>query len=640
MDFFATMMPVQPAVRSAIGTGGRALPRLGRLFYSRYPNAPDSKYVLPLSCFAAVGVGPFFSDATTQIPLNIAEILAVPGINEYHLLASLTKGVAVYDPYTTPDATLAKVHRYFGGTLDVRPTVLFNGMDFTGGTFTGGPTYVADNLGVLRQSLGNEPAIQGVVRAITVAEGAVLGSGLNPYPSEGGTWNPGGTTVPTVNASDTFSGLACKSVAFPVLGSGGYAVSRATGASFAVVAGNRYSSSYKIALSRALVGSETIRVYFTGAGGVGSVDLNSSNLTTWNTVTGPEGVIVTSGNDNLAVSSGAAGYATPITIYVREASCKQVIPQYLDTGLLSDNIQTRTGNEDFTSYTDAEVFKDYSNDDPLLAPRYLNEPARTKYSLQSATPATHTTGSVPVGTYCLWCEGGTSVTASAGTAIGTFGAATPSAPATITITTAGTVVLTVAGAVTWVQFEIGAFPTSRIYTTTASLVRAATVLSYPTAGKIRPNNMAFLMTVVPRATGQSSVYLFGCYTDASNYVAVIADPTVITYRKCTAGVSTDATVALTHSKDVPIQVIRVGSAQAGMQVAVRWYTGGAWSAWTDGEAVTTAAAKANAVIGSTWQPGQLNSLGQFTGNISKLNTRLIPDGLTDPLAWAKKEFGV
>lgn len=40
---------------------GRKLPSLGRLAWLRSPNAPDSKYSLPISCFAAVGVGPFFS---------------------------------------------------------------------------------------------------------------------------------------------------------------------------------------------------------------------------------------------------------------------------------------------------------------------------------------------------------------------------------------------------------------------------------------------------------------------------------------------------------------------------------------------------------------------------------------------------
>ena len=36
----------------------------------------------------------------------------------------------------------------------------------------------------------------------------------------------------------------------------------------------------------------------------------------------------------------------------------------------------------------------------------------------------------------------------------------------------------------------------------------------------------------------------------------------------------------------------------------------------------------------------LNSASQFTGNLSELDTRFIPDGIADPLAWAKQQWGL
>lgn len=749
--------------------GGLALPRTGLLCWLRSVNSDNvlndestatledllnAGYALPVSCYvAAGGTGFWFSDSTTPITKTMSQIIAWAGINEYHVLASATKGLAVYDPYTTPDATLSKAHRVMKQTLDVRPTIHYNGamskedIVDAGGTYTGGSVYVPDHLGVLRSPGADQPAVDGLRLATTVAEGALLGPELvvnGGFDSSTGWSSETGWTIASgkLSSANTITygpyststpiavGKKCRLTFDLVVASGSVSV-RCGGAQSAAIS---TSGAHAVELTTSAAGNAPFQVRSAATGFTGSIDnisvkeiiptyldttstgtpiipytnvqtrtsgtiLDGSELgpelaingdmssptgwtfdfTTQANISGGKLNFIAGGNspdafqsgyvangkrykitftlDNIygvgasvRIKAGATGtlltsrtepgtYTEYVTWAV--ASTAVILFATATTTAVIDNLSIKEVLPAFTNvFTDSTTVKDYTPSNPLTAPLWLCEPARTNYALQSATPVTHTTGSIPAGTYCLWCEGGTSVTATAGTAVGTFGAATPGVPKTITITTAGTVVLTVAGVVTWVQLESGAFPTSRIPTTTGSITRAGCVETFPTLGKIRSNNQAHLQTFVPRATGQSSIYLFGCYTDASNYTAIIVDPTVITYRKRTAGVNTDATVSIAHTKDVPLQICRVGSSLAGMQIAARQYTGGAWSAWTDGTAVTTTAAKANAIIGSTYQIGALNSLGQPSGNLSELISWLIPDGISSPLTLAKKEFGV
>lgn len=109
----------------------------------------------------------------------------------------------------------------------------------------------------------------------------------------------------------------------------------------------------------------------------------------------------------------------------------------------------------------------------------LVEPAATNYAMNSSVPATHTTGSLPIGAYVCWIEGTGSVAVTAGTATLTGnGTATAGTPDTFNVTVAGTITLTVTGTVTFLQVEGGSVPTSRIYTTTAAVTRAADTLAY------------------------------------------------------------------------------------------------------------------------------------------------------------------
>ena len=305
--------------------------------------------------------------------------------------------------------------------------------------------------------------------------------------------------------------------------------------------------------------------------------------------------------------------------------------------LPSANQPTRTFDAEFTTSTPATTYKKYTRTNPSVdLPGYLCEPARTNYALNSAAPATHTTGTIPVGTYTLWQDGTGSITATAGTAVGTFGTASNGTPATITITTAGTVVLTASGTNTWVQLELGAFATSRITTASAAVTRQGTVLSFPTLGKIRNNDIAFKLSAVPRGAGQSG-YLWGSYTNASNFTYLSIGPYDITFKSVVNGFSQDLAIAsYTHKADTPFEVILCKSTR-GSQLLVREYSGGTWQPWVRGG---FSVASDNLVVGSAYTLGAFNNAGQFAGNISELDSLLIPAGIANPVTWVESQWGV
>lgn len=304
---------------------------------------------------------------------------------------------------------------------------------------------------------------------------------------------------------------------------------------------------------------------------------------------------------------------------------------------------TRTFDAGFTTSVPGPTYKKYTRTNPALdLPGQVNEPARTNYSLNSAVPATHTTGTVPIGTYTLWQEGTGSITATAGSAVGTFGTASNGTPATITITTAGTVVLTASGTNTWVQLESGPFKTSRILTTSAAAVRQGTVLSFPTAGKIPVNNFAIRMTVVPRQPGIGGTYpqLFGMYADGNNAVWLqFTQTSSITATVKKSGVAATVSVSASLVYGVSTDIIFIKSS-AGMSVSKRTYSFPSWASWVDSSILTSNTAIDDVVLSAKYQLGALNGATQFAGNISLFDCVPIPSGITDPLAWAKQQWGL
>jgi len=671
-------------------THGRVLPAAGRLFRATTPNATGAdtgKWILPESCFAAVGEGIFFESDGTPIAVSGQTILDWEGINKYHILFSLAKGLVVYDPYTTLDATIVKADRYMKLPLYTdTPNVYFNGVDITGSTATTWPgTVVQDYLGNYIKTPTNKPAIQG--GRWTGTEWVT--TKLDGTPILPSTSQPTRTSGTVLDGSEL--GPELLTVAQQQCDSGWLVIGESTisGGNLNLISTGSLSQVY---VPSVLSIGKTYRLSYTVVSASGQMkDDNSRVLPTAlgvNTVT--------------YVSPGTALAFTRVSacnIVLSDASVKEVLPAFTNV------------------FTPSTTFAKFTRANPAVdMPGYLSEPARTnKCTCRKANPV-DTTGltksgdaaavlSVVDDTAALTAAGLIGRTDSPCTSGKVYkldnSLGTINADATVAGTTAnvnvhsmsmfaratggsggglnisgggqysGTVnstyakltkenfvppsttqslkAVATAGSIVYFilpQLEEGAFATSPICKLQdgsdplTAITRAGTVLSFPTLGKIRPNNQAYLLTIVPRGTGQSGVFAFSTYTDANNYTAVMIDPTVITYRKRIAGVNTDATVSITHTKDVPITIVWGGTSDIGMRIAARQYTGGAWSSWTDGALVSSAAGKANAIIGATVQRGSLNGALQFTGNVSGINSVDIPAGIPDFITWAKGQMEV
>ena len=116
---------------------------------------------------------------------------------------------------------------------------------------------------------------------------------------------------------------------------------------------------------------------------------------------------------------------------------------------------------------------------------YLAEGARTNLLLQSATPATQdVTVTAQAYTISMW---GTGTCTLSGTGLGVLTGTGANDRVQLTFTpTAGTLTLTFVGTNTKGQLEAGAFASSYIPTTTASVTRNADALSYSAINNINP----------------------------------------------------------------------------------------------------------------------------------------------------------
>lgn len=116
---------------------------------------------------------------------------------------------------------------------------------------------------------------------------------------------------------------------------------------------------------------------------------------------------------------------------------------------------------------------------------YTDEDSVANLVLQSDAPASQTVSLSTTGYYTLWVEGAGSCAIAANTAAGTgFGTATDGVPVAVNITAAGTVDLTVTGSLSRFQLEKWYNPTSYILTTSVPVMRAADVLTFPSAGVV------------------------------------------------------------------------------------------------------------------------------------------------------------
>lgn len=152
------------------------------------------------------------------------------------------------------------------------------------------------------------------------------------------------------------------------------------------------------------------------------------------------------------------------------------------------------------------------------------EDARTNYLINSLTPATQTTLSLPIGHYVVTAYGGTgSLTMSTPGSGGATGcgtsAATRTSPVTLNITVAGTCTVTLAGSLECEQLEnslinaaeTGSFGTSCIPTTGVPATRAASLLSISGwfLGLLQSPSGSLIMTVngLPNVASQQYTQL-------------------------------------------------------------------------------------------------------------------------------------
>lgn len=184
------------------------------------------------------------------------------------------------------------------------------------------------------------------------------------------------------------------------------------------------------------------------------------------------------------------------------------------TGTLDPRISfSRASGATSALYTDAAgaAFTTYTSGQPRLGTfsigsGFLIEEAATNYLLNSNSPATQTTASLATGSYVLFGNGTGSLTSAAGTAVGTgFGTISTLTGnyQVITITTAGTVTITVSGTVDWFDLQggyAGSVPSSHIVTTSTAATRATDSAFVPVSGLV-PGGSVIARWVTPPWTG-------------------------------------------------------------------------------------------------------------------------------------------
>lgn len=179
------------------------------------------------------------------------------------------------------------------------------------------------------------------------------------------------------------------------------------------------------------------------------------------------------------------------------------------------------------------------------------EGAATQQLLNSDSPATQTTGSLATGTYTCWIADGDtgSATVAANTAAITGGGAvTDGSPLTFEVTGAGTVDVTLAGAVTFFQLEGGSFPTSEIISAGATVTRSANNVTVLTADtKLTAAEGAGRLIVTPLASGQDLKNLLFTLGGVDDELRMFARDTTINVRFEIGGVQTIIASTYTHT---------------------------------------------------------------------------------------------
>lgn len=253
----------------------------------------------------------------------------------------------------------------------------------------------------------------------------------------------------------------------------------------------------------------------------------------------------------------------------------------------------------------------------------LIEPARTNLFLNSTVPVTQNI-TTTAQQYTVTVKGTGSVTLS-GTAIGV---ATEGSPLTVTAT-AGTLTCTVAGTLSRVNVEAGAFGTSFIDTGATTITRPAANLTRPTAGTALEsgNNFAIYGRVIPEAGGQKDKCIISTYVNDTNYLEMRTTGTMSAYfAKKINSTAIAASVSGGLNTANMVEYLAYQHSIHGMGIMVRSWNGSVWSAWSDW---ATNANTQNAPVASTYQIGALANINHFTGDypfteIIRLNPNLHP----------------
>jgi hypothetical protein len=144
----------------------------------------------------------------------------------------------------------------------------------------------------------------------------------------------------------------------------------------------------------------------------------------------------------------------------------------------------------------------------------------------------------------------------------------------------------------------------------ATVTRAATNLSMPTASVLPVNDFGIWGEVIPGASGQPVVFPFATVLIAGTVETLcIQTNTTIAFRKRRDGVAFNTTLVYPHTKDTPFQYQAFQSSVYGMGIRVK-EQGGAWSAW---ETKDDADGRLDAPIASTYQIGARNNANHFAG---------------------------
>jgi len=163
----------------------------------------------------------------------------------------------------------------------------------------------------------------------------------------------------------------------------------------------------------------------------------------------------------------------------------------------------------------------------------LLEGVATNVLTDPDAPASQVTGSLATGDWTLSCQGSGSITPVAITAVGTgFAAATEGSPNTFNLSGAGTVDLTVAGDLDWIQLEAGAFNTSFV-----DGARALHSFTIPAPYMFKPNNMCGYFEYTPHIINGPTAEqaLFYTQVGSHEFRCWLSNNNKIWLKKITAG---------------------------------------------------------------------------------------------------------